>query len=106
MVMGPGWPDTGLVFVWPDGSPLHPNVISRTFKRIRDGLGLPPLRLHNVRHAWATSALLAGVPMKLASARLGHSSTRITEDIYTAAVPSLDAAAAATVADLCDRSSR
>ena len=97
------WPDTELVFVWPDGSPLHPNVITRTYGRIVSAAGLPPMRLHNLRHAWATAALLAGVDIKVVSARLGHSSTRITHDIYTAAVPSMDAAAAELVAGLYDR---
>ena len=103
LVIGPYWPDTDLVFVWPDGSPVHPNVITRTFNRIRDRASLPPMRLHNLRHAWATTALLGRVDIKVVSERLGHSSTRITHDIYTASVPALDAAAANLVADLYDR---
>lgn len=103
LVIGALWPDHDLVFVWPDGSPVHPNVITRTFTRIAARAGLPPLRLHNLRHAWATSALLAGVRVQVVSTRLGHSSTRITDDIYTASVPSMDNAAAELVAGLYDR---
>ena len=101
--MGSCWPDTGLVFVWPDGSPVHPDVISRTYGRIRQRLDLPPMKLHNLRHAWATAALQAGVDVKVVASRLGHSSTRITHDIYTAMVPSMDAAAAELIAGLYDK---
>jgi integrase len=106
MLIGGYWPDTDLVFVWQDGSALHPNVITRTFGRIVSRLDLPPMHLHNLRHAWATSAMLAGVDIKVVSGRLGHSSTRITHDIYTAAVPSMDNAAAALVAGMYDQSTR
>lgn len=102
LVVGEYWPDTDLVFLWPDGSPVHPDVITRTFNRLRDSAGLPPMRLHNLRHAWATAALLGKVDIKVVSERLGHSSTRITHDIYTASVPALDAAAANLVAGLYD----
>lgn len=103
LVMAGDWPEHDRVFCWPDGSPVHPAIITNTYKRLRDRAGLPALHLHNVRHAWATSALLAGVPMKVVSDRLGHSSIQITGDVYTASVPALDAEAARTVADLYDR---
>jgi len=90
------------LFTWPDGSVVHPNVVTRTFGRLVQRAELPPLPLHNLRHAWATSALRAKVDLKVVSSRLGHASTRITADVYTAAVPSLDAAAASTVAGLYD----
>ena len=102
LVIGALWPDTDLVFVWPDGSPLHPNVITRTYRPDRRAGRLPPMPLHNLRHAWATAALLGRVDIKVVSTGLGHCSTRITHDIYTAAVPSLDAAAAELVAGLYD----
>jgi integrase len=106
LVIGELWPDIDLVFVWPDGSPLHPDVISRTYRRIAERGGLPPMPLHNLRHAWATAALLGRVDVKVVSARLGHSSTRITHDIYTAAVPSMDDAAAELVAGMYDGAAR
>lgn len=102
LVIGPNWPDHDLVFVWPDGSPVHPAVITRTFGRLRDDVGLPKMHLHNLRHAFATSSLIKGVDIKVVSERLGHSSTRITQDIYTASVPALDRAAAQLIADLYD----
>lgn len=97
------WVAGDRVWTWEDGSPLLPDVVSRTFARLRKKAKLPPLRLHNLRHAWATSALRAGVPLKVVSTRLGHSSVSITADIYTADVDELDGAAAELVADLYSR---
>ena len=100
LAMGAGWQGNGRVFVWPDGSALHPNVITRSFGRLVDKATLPPLTLHGLRHSWATSALRAGVPTKVVSDRLGHSSSRVTLDVYTASVPALDVQAAELVARL------
>jgi integrase len=98
--MGAGWQGDGRVFVWPDGSALHPNVITRSFGRLVEAAKLPDLTLHGLRHSWATAALKAGVPVKVVSDRLGHSSARITLDVYTASVPALDAEAATLVAGM------
>jgi integrase len=100
LVMGAGWQGDGRVFVWPDGSALHPAIITKSFGRLVKRAGLPALTIHGLRHSWATAALVAGVPVKVVSDRLGHSSSRVTLDTYTASVPALDAAAAGLVADL------
>ena len=100
LAVGAGWQGDGRVFVWPDGSPLNPNVITRSFGRLVERAALPHLSLHGLRHSWATSALRGGVPVKVVSSRLGHSSSRITLDTYTASVPALDAEAAELVAGL------
>ncbi len=46
-------------------------------------LGLPRIRLHDLRHTWATLALQAGIHPKVVSERLGHSTIAITLDIYS-----------------------
>ena len=103
LVIGTYWPGDDYVFTWPDGRVVHPDVITRPFKRLRDALELPPLPLHNMRHAWATTAIhRAGIDTTVVARRLGHSSTRITEDIYTAVPPEADGAAAEAVARLYD----
>ena len=52
--------DTDLLFVWPDGRPLHPDTITALFHRHCEAAGLPRIRLHDVRHSYATAALQAG----------------------------------------------
>jgi integrase len=62
--------------------------------------GLPPIRLHDVRHSYATAALAAGIPAKVVSERLGHATIAITLDVYSHVIPGMDAAAANAVANL------
>jgi integrase len=82
LALGAGYQDQKLVFARADGSTLHPKLVSDEFqKRARD-LGLPVIRLHDLRHTYATLALQAGVQTKVLSERIGHASTAITTDIY------------------------
>jgi integrase len=60
--VGSAWMDSGLVFTRPDGSPIHPDLITDWFRRLARAASLPPIRLHDVRHSYATAALAAGVP--------------------------------------------
>jgi hypothetical protein len=68
--MGAGFTDHGLVFCRPDGGPLHPERFSRTFSREAAHAGLPAIRLHDLRHTWATLALSAGEHPKIVQERL------------------------------------
>lgn len=59
------------------------------FKRLVELSGLPPVRLHDLRHLSASLALLAGTDIKVVQERLGHSSRQITSDTYTSVLPEL-----------------
>jgi integrase len=98
--VGAAWTDSGLVFTRPDGAPLHPDLITDWFRRLARAAGLPPIRLHDVRHSYATAALAAGVPAKVVSERLGHATVAITLDVYSHVIPGMDAQAANAVASL------
>ena len=84
----------------PDGSPIHPQRISAWILQHTHAAGLPRIRLHDVRHSYATAALAAGVPPKVISQRLGHATIAITMDTYSHVIPGLDEQAAETVARL------
>jgi integrase len=99
-IVGSGYQDSGLVFTMPDGSPIHPQRISAWFLQHTRAAGLPRIRLHDVRHSYATAALAAGVPPKVISQRLGHATIAITMDTYSHVIPGLDEQAAETVARL------
>ena len=70
---------------------LHPGeraasatgVRTRHFQHLAREAGLPPLRLHDLRHTNASLALQAGVDLKVVSDRLGHSQISVTADLYT-----------------------
>jgi integrase len=100
LIVGPGWQDSGLVFTWGDGRPLHPERFSRWFERLAREAGMPKIRLHDVRHSYATAALAAGVPAKVVSERLGHANIAITMDTYSHVLPGMDESAASVVARL------
>jgi hypothetical protein len=57
----------------PDGRHDHPGGFSREFDRRVPRHGLPRIRLHDLRHPWATLALEAGIPVEIVAERLGHS---------------------------------
>lgn len=91
---------TQLLFVWPNGQPIHPDTITALFHKHCAAAGLPRIRLHDVRHSYATAALKAGIPPKVISERLGHATVAFTLQTYTHVIPGMDEAAAGTVADL------
>lgn len=100
VLAGDAWEDEDLVFCDELGGPLHPDRFTRTFQSAARRAGVPRIRLHDLRHTWATLALTAGVHPKVVSERLGHATTAITLDVYSHVQPILDAEAAGTVADL------
>ena len=102
----PGWTDSGHVFTREDGAPLHPAQVTSTFQELYTAAGLPPIRLHDLRHTAASLALQAGVPLKVVSELLGHSSLAITADTYTSVLPVVAHAAAQAVADTIPRTKR
>lgn len=91
----------GPLWVFPGGDgPLNPASFSTTFDRLVARAGVPRIRVHDLRHTYATIALRAGVHPAIVSERLGHSSIAITIDLYSHAVPGLQREAAGVVGDL------
>ena len=95
--------DESYVFCHLDGSPIHPQVLSDAFKRLVSQSGLPRIRLHDLRHTHATLLLKAGVPIKVVSERLGHSTPGFTMATYQHVLPGMQAEAARTFAALIER---
>ncbi len=91
-----------LVFTREDGSPLRPDYVSHLFVRLARKAEVPRIRLHDLRHTNASLALAAGVPLKVVSHRLGHSSLAITSDLYTHVIPAVAEDAARRIASLID----
>ena len=100
LAAGPDYADSGLAFTMPGGTPIHPNRFSLWFRRHVRAAGLPAIRLHDMRHSYATAGLAAGVPPKVMSERLGHATVAFTLDTYTSALPAMDKSAADVVAEL------
>jgi integrase len=73
-----------LVFAQPDGKPLHMhNLVRRTFKDILEDAKLPAaVRLHDLRHGFATFHAQQGTSVRAVADLLGHSSPAFTLSVY------------------------
>jgi integrase len=63
-------------------TPWRPDLASKRFRRLCLNTGVEGVRLHDLRHAAATTLLAAGVDLATVSARLGHSRSSTTLDVY------------------------
>ena len=100
LLFGTGYAANDLVFCHPDGRPYHPERVSREFDRMVQRLSVRRVRLHDLRHGWATMALKAGVHPKVVQERLGHANVGVTLNIYSHTDPELRSGAAQKVAGL------
>ena len=105
-LLGDGYQDHGLVFAREDGTPVHPDYFSQTFDRTVKRLGLPKIRLHDLRHTHASLLLRDRVPIKVVSERLGHSNPAFTMTTYQHVLPGMQDDAAATFGQLLSNHSR
>jgi integrase len=87
--------DNGLVFTTTTGRPIHGSNLLPEFRAHLARLGLPKVTLHDVRHSCATVLFGMGVPLEVISDMLGHSTTRVTADLYRHRLPALEVGAAA-----------
>ena len=99
LLLGVGYADHGLVFTYLDGRPYHPGRFSREFDRRVERHGLRRIRLHDLRHTWATLALEAGIPVEIVAERLGHS-VAVCAATYRHVTPAMASGAAEKVASL------
>jgi integrase len=99
---GTDYQDHDLVVAKENGEPIHPHTFSQSFERLVERAGLRRIRLHDLRHTHATLALMAGVPVKVVTERLGHESPAFTLKQYAHVLPGMQAEAARWVAQLVD----
>src|SRR4029077_4125564 len=95
---GPGY--HGVLFCWPDGRPLHPDTITRRFKKLAAAARLPEIDLHDVRHSYATAGRDAKINWKALSQHSGHSDVAFTMKQYVQADLEADRQVATTLAEL------
>jgi len=76
------WTDTGKMFTAEDGAWLHPDVVSKAFRRIADGAGLPPINLRDLRHGAAALVKAGGGDIHDAKVKLRHGTIQLTSDTY------------------------
>jgi integrase len=62
--------------------PVDPDAFNHYLRRLAEKAGLGRVRVHDLRHTWATLALSRGIPLEVVSERLGHTSPTITLNVY------------------------
>lgn len=98
LLFGPAWrvgPD--VVLEGGDGTPLRDDSVSSAFASLAERAGMPAVRFHDLRHAYATRLLEAGVHPKVVSEALGHSSVAFTMQVYQHVMPSMQETAAKAI---------
>lgn len=81
--------ELGLVFTTLAGRPLDGPAANSTFKRLLKSADLRPLRLHDLRHGYASLLLAKGVHARVVMELLGHSQISLTLDTYSHVIPAL-----------------
>lgn len=79
---GGRWADENLVFTNSVGGALDPNRVNRQVQQLARDAGLGKWTPHELRHSAASLLIAQGVPLKTISDMLGHSSIRVTADVY------------------------
>ncbi|HEU5439549.1 MAG TPA: site-specific integrase, partial [Ktedonobacterales bacterium] len=83
------WEEHGLLFPSERGTPQDPSHINRRFHAALAQAGLPSVRLHDLRHTFATLAFSQSASAREVQDLLGHANVQTTLSTYTHVVPQL-----------------
>lgn len=73
----------------PRGKPSEPVIswsisgLEKKFQKLLKDAGLPRIRFHDLRHTYASQLIQAGAHIKYIQGQLGHSSIKVTLDVYS-----------------------
>jgi integrase len=97
------WQETDLILCTSRGGPINPDNVDRSFSAIVRAAGLRRIKVHELRHTSATLLLMAGIPAKVVSEKLGHASIAITLDTYSHVLPDMQDDAVAKMSEILER---
>lgn len=84
------------------GAPWRPDGVTHRFTKARTKVGMPGVRLHDLRHFVATRLLAAGVPVTTVAGRLGHARSGTTLNVYGHFIAASDRDAARFLSEIFD----
>lgn len=87
LIAGASWVDQGLVFAGAAGQLLDPSRNARVFHGIQDAAGVPRCRVHDLRHAFVSYLLAAGVDIRTIQELARHSNIGVTMNTYAHVLP-------------------
>ena len=82
LAAGEAWQDSGGCSPTSSARRCTPSGSRAGSRPLAKEAGLPVIKFHAARHTAATLALEAGIDIKVVTEPLGHSTTRITQDLY------------------------
>lgn len=88
--LGEQYQDQDLVICTETGTVQDPRNVLRVMKRNSKAANVTPIRFHDIRHTHASILISEGVDIVKVSARLGHSSPKITLENYAHLMPNQD----------------
>jgi integrase len=80
-----------------EGKPLRPSAVSSDWGELAEGIGMPEVTFHALRHTHASQLIAQGVDIVTISKRLGHAKPSVTLAIYAHMFTSDDRKAAAAI---------
>ena len=81
-ICGSNWKNNNLVFPNPTGGFLSYRTVYDCYKRIVKKMGLPEMRVHDLRHAYVMLALNNGDDIKTIQSLIGHKTPEFTLKVY------------------------
>jgi integrase len=107
LALGAEYHDDDFIFANEVGKPVEfSNIRERHFKPLLAALGLPSIRLYDLRHTCASLLLASGESVKVVSERLGHVNATVTLNVYAHVLPGMQAQASERLEALLRSSSR
>jgi integrase len=83
LAAGPVWCDLDYVFTDELGHAVNKGLLQRRFTEACRKAGIPRRMMKETRHTFATLGLVRNVPVKVISDALGHTTVKMTYDIYS-----------------------
>jgi integrase len=70
------------------GREWKPSEQARPMRAACERAKITPVGIHQLRHTWASLAVMNGIPLPVVAANLGHMDTRMVEKHYGHLAPS------------------
>ncbi len=103
---GSDWPEPDAVFTGDLGHRFNVSSPTQKFQKIIQRYNLRPIKLYGLRHTAASIMIREGIDAREVAARLGHSQTSTTLNIYAHAFEDANARATAAIADALSNARR
>lgn len=93
------WADPDLLFTTGVGTAIEPRNVNRAWEMVCERAGVPPIRVHDLRHTMATLMLRQGVDVGVVQRMMRHTRRATTSDVYTTVLEEVQRAGADRMGD-------